>query len=92
MAINYITVNATRALGAELLALSNNLRSDKDRLSKLKAMLDQMTDAVDYSAIEAQVGLPAGKGVLVYNLVAGALADLNANTNVPQLTDRITFL
>jgi hypothetical protein len=89
MAINYITVDAARKQGGELLSILDNLRYYQDRLRQEKEKMENMTDAVTYTAIETQYGIPTGKGDEVYNLVAGASAELAADTNLTQLLDWI---
>lgn len=87
MAINYITVDRSRQQGNELLTIVETLRYYQDRLRQEKEKMDNMTDGVSYTAIETQYGIPTGKGVSMYNLVSGAVAELAADTNFAQLID-----
>jgi hypothetical protein len=89
MAINYITVDAARKQGGELLSIIDNLRYYQDRLRQEKEKMENMTDGITYTAIETQYGIPTGKGDEVYNLVTGATAELAADTNFVQLLDWI---
>lgn len=89
MPINYITVDRARQQGGELLSVIDNLRYYQDRLRQEKEKMDNMTDGADYTAIETQYGIAAGKGDEVYNLVAGATSELAADTNLAQLLDWI---
>lgn len=47
--------------------------------------MDNMTDGVTFSTLEQAYGIPSGKGQTVYNLLAGAVADLNASTSLSNL-------
>jgi hypothetical protein len=87
MAINYITVDRNRQQGGELLSVIENLRYYQDKLRQEKEKMENMTDGVTYTAIETQYGIATGKGDEVYNLVAGATAELAADTNLTQLLD-----
>jgi hypothetical protein len=89
MPVNYITVDAARKQGGELLTIIENLRYYQDRLRQEKEKMDNMTDGVTYAAIETQYGIPTGKGDEVYNLVSGASSELAADTNFAQLLDWI---
>ncbi|HAS52773.1 MAG TPA: hypothetical protein DCS42_00940 [Nitrospiraceae bacterium] len=87
MAINYITVDRSKQMGADLLSIIEGLRSLQDRLRQHKEMMDNMTDAIDWTKIEAQYGIPVGKGDDAYNLVAGTVTELAADVNFSQLVD-----
>jgi hypothetical protein len=90
VANNYVLITTTgQRHAAALLALVNNLANQRDILAQVKADMDQMTDGVSYATIESAFGLPAGKGQTVYNLVAGALAEVNAATTFNNL---LTYL
>jgi hypothetical protein len=89
MAINYITVDRSRQQGNDLLTIIETLRYYQDRLRQEKEKMENMTDGITYTAIETQYGIPTGKGDEVYNLVAGATAELVADTNFVQLLDWI---
>ena len=87
MAITYITVDRSKHMGSDLLNIIEGFRSLQDRLRQHKEMMDNMTDGVTYTAIETQYGIATGKGDETYNLVAGAVSELNADTNFSQLVD-----
>ena len=90
MAINYITVDrATKSLGADFYALVDAMRIQADKLRQVKEIMDNMTDGATYANIETQFGIPTGKGQTTYNLVAGAVAEIPADTNLSQLFDWI---
>lgn len=87
MPVNYITVDQSKRMGAELLAIVEQLRSSQDKLRQHKEMMDNMTDGITYANIETQYGIPTGKGDDLYNLVAGAVSELAADTNFTNLLD-----
>lgn len=87
MAINYITVDRSRQMGNELLNIIEMLRLYQDKLRQQKELMDNMTDGTDYTAIETQYGVQTGKGDETYNLIAGTVAELAADTNFSQLID-----
>ena len=74
MATTYIPVNTGQRLGADLRRVVDLLRDVRDRLERLKNIMDTQVDGVDYTLIASQFGLPAGDGQLVYNLLAGSFA------------------
>lgn len=89
MANNYILINPTGLRHAQnLLGLINELAAIRDKLLLLKADADQMTDGATFGTVETAFGLPAGKGQQVYNLMAGAAAEMS-QSNLNQL---ITWL
>jgi hypothetical protein len=85
VAANYITVSLDERLGGRIRDIVDMLASRRSMLRDLKAALETMVDGSDYSMIEAELGLPAGKGQTVYNLVSGALSELDADTSFNQL-------
>lgn len=87
MAINYITIDRSKDMGRDLLNIIETLRSVQDRLRQHKELMDNMTDGVTYTTIETQYGIAAGKGDETYNLVAGTVSELAADTNFSQLVD-----
>ena len=92
MAINYITVNRSKTLANELYTLITATRNSHSKLKEIKDLMNSQTDGVDFSNIETQFGLPAGKGQIVYDLIVGNLAELNAATNFKRMNDRIVPL
>jgi hypothetical protein len=89
MPINYITLDKGRQMGNDLLQVIDTLRLYQDKLRQHKEMMDNLTDGINYTAIENQYGVPTGKGDEVYNLVAGSVSELSADTNINQLLDWI---
>lgn len=85
MATTFIAINAGQRLGASARQAVDQLRQAKEALAKLKTIMDTQVDVADYSLVESQFGLQAGKGQTFYNLIAGANTDIGASSNVTQL-------
>ena len=92
MATNHITVSRNSAQGADLLSIVDQFRIYQDRLRQNKEMMDAQVDGADYSAIETQFGVNSGSGQTVYNLVAGASAEVTSATNFNQMLDYLVPL
>lgn len=91
MTTNYIPVNA-QAPGGKGSALSNgigSLRQGRDTLRNLKAQMETMIDGGSYAEVETLFGLTTGDGEAAYNLVAGALADMEDSDALGQLLSRV---
>lgn len=86
MAANHITVDQTRRLGNRLRRGVDLAREVLTILSETKAIMEAQIDGTDYSQVELQYGLPAGKGQTAYNLVAGARSAINVSA-VNQMLD-----
>lgn len=54
-----------------------SLRAARDRIEYCKEIMDECIDGVDYSDLETEFGLSAGDGEAVYNLTAGAKANVD---------------
>src|SRR5262245_58562252 len=79
MAQNHIAINqAAGAFAADLAQALRQIVGAQERLTFLKAKMDQMIAGADYTMVESNFGLAAGKGQQVYNLVAGSLVAMNA--------------
>lgn len=72
MATSFVPVDNSKALGNALLQLARQAREFGEQLAALQAIMAGMVDGTDYSVLEAQLGLPAGKGSDV-NYMIGAL-------------------
>lgn len=82
MAVTYISTNTSKRLGADLRQAVHALKEVRSDLRELKAVMETMIDGADYSLLETEFGLPVGLGDDTYNLVSGALADMEgANVN-----------
>ncbi len=78
MATTYIVIGTETRLAAELRQAVRNLVQAWQQIDHIKDIMDTQAAASDFSLIESQFGLPAGKGETVYNLVAGVRQKLNA--------------
>lgn len=87
MAVNYITVDRSKQQGAQLLAVVEGFRRLQGEMSQIKDMMDNMTDGITYTNVELQFGIATSKGDEMYNLIAGAVSELAADTNFSQLVD-----
>jgi len=74
MANNFITIDTTTRLGSQLRSLVVSMDGTLDAMRRLKATMDQQTDAIVWTTIEIQFGLPTGKGQTTYNLLASLLS------------------
>jgi hypothetical protein len=86
MANNYIAINQSSKLGAQLVNATSQVAYALDALRIMKKTMMNMTDAVDFTVLEAQFGLTAGKGTVLYALVFGAVDDMEASGFVQQLS------
>lgn len=81
MAANHIPINTALRLGQQLRRAVDLQREALQLLQKLKPVMEAALDTVpnpdDWAGVEAQFGLPAGKGEVAYNLVAGSLTAVN---------------
>ena len=77
MATTFLPINTSQRLGAELRNAVDQLRQALDRLKKLKAVMDTQVDGADYGQLESQFGLQGTHGTTVYNLTAGAVAQID---------------
>lgn len=86
MAKNFIGLpTGANRLSNSLLGACNTLAMGRDQIRLLKEAMDQMIDGSDYTMLETAFGLSTGNGQTVYNLVAGTLADLNADVSLSSL-------
>jgi hypothetical protein len=88
MAATYIKVDISKRLGADLRQTVVHGAEFDERLHRLKDVMETMIDGSDYSRLEAEFGLAAGKGETVYNLVSGAATD-TSGANIHQLLIRL---
>lgn len=88
MATTYIATNTSKRLGADLRQFVHAQKEARSDCRELKAVMETMIDNGDYSLLETEFGLETGTGQTAYNLVAGALTDLEA-ANVNQLVIRL---
>jgi hypothetical protein len=88
MAVTYIKVDISKRLGADLRQTVVHGEQFDERLHRLKEVMETMIDGTDYTRLETEFGLAAGKGETVYNLVSGAVTDVSG-TNITQLLIRL---
>lgn len=82
MATTWIATNTNMRLGADLRQAVHALKETRSDLRELKAVMETMIDGSDYSLLETQFGIPVGLGDDTYNLVSGAVGDMEgANIN-----------
>lgn len=76
---NNITINEQAgALATNLAGALRSLQIAHARLTFLKSRMDNMQAGTDWTVVEAQFGLPSGKGQTLYNLVTGSLSHFSA--------------
>lgn len=75
-----LLVNTTKPLGQVVAELADKLSESQAAMRRIKAAADSMTygNPTDYAALEAELGLPAGKGADFYALLSGAATALDA--------------
>jgi len=88
MASNHIAIDVSKRLGVRLRRGVDQAREALTTLTETKDVMEEMIDMADYSVVEAQYGLPAGKGQSAYNLVVAARAAINS-TATAQLINRL---
>ena len=82
MATSWINTNTSKRLGADLRQAVHALKECRSDFRELKAVMETMIDGSDYSLLETELGLATGQGQTAYNLVSGALTDMeDANIN-----------
>lgn len=91
MAAEYIKITTTTYHGGRTNTALLQIQDARANLKDLKSQMDKMVDAGDYALVEINFGLAAGKGSLFYNLVSGALADMDGSdaTDIFQFTSRV---
>ena len=95
MAQNHIAINQGVGVFAAGLAQLARYAAGLGQLADFhKKKMDQMINASDYTMVEAQYGLAAGKGILTYNLLSGTLTHVagTSTLNEVSLRDFISWL
>lgn len=79
MAVDHISIDQTKRLGARLRRLVDKQRGELDEMIALKAIMDECVDGTDYTEIAVRFGIGSttAEGQAVYNLLTGALAAIN---------------
>jgi hypothetical protein len=87
-----ITCNPATAHGKMLAELCDELIEARSKAVRLKRAVESMVldtgDGATWDQLEAELGVPAGLGQTVYNLIAGATTAIQA-TDILLLTDRM---
>lgn len=89
MAADFIQPSLSSRCGTLAVQISTDIRIVRDLLVKTKAIMDHNINGADYTALESLFGVSTGSGQPLYNLVAGALAEVQAASNSLQLIDRV---
>ncbi len=84
---SFIPVDSSRPLGNALLSTAASARDFAERVAGLQRVMDAMTSASDYSVLEAQFGLPEGKGADVAFLISNLKTGLDALAQFGLLPD-----
>lgn len=87
MAATFIPVDSSKPLGHTLLEAATIARDFGDRIAALKRVMAAQTNGTDYSILEAQFGLPAGKGGDVSYLISVLKDGLDALAQFGLLPD-----
>lgn len=85
MATNHIPIDVTKRHGARLNNVIANLRAGLSGLQELTPIITAMVDGSSYTEVESKFGLESGDGEALYNLVSGAKAELEADSNFGNL-------
>lgn len=88
---DYIQIDTT-VPGGKGSGLSNTIasgRTFRDGLQNFKGQMEEMVVGGSFTEVETRFGLASGDGETVYNLVAGALADMEASDGIGQLLTRL---
>jgi hypothetical protein len=62
MAIDFITVNTAKPLGARAVQAANQLRAYRELIALLVGDVNHMNNGSDYTTVESQFGLQSGTG------------------------------
>ena len=93
MAQDYIRVNVdtatSRTNASELLTFIQHIRRAKELGNKLQDVFNHNVEDPDYADLEPHLGIPAAEGQVVYNLLVGALAEIEADVNAMQIIGRV---
>jgi hypothetical protein len=89
MAIDYVVVSGNTGPSNALLSAFRQIQAGENSLVDIKAQMDHMTDALNWSAVELRFGLQVGQGADVYAMVSAILAGIQA-ASVKNALDRVT--
>ena len=84
----YVFIDTNKNFGAQLLNATAQLRPAIYKLDELKDAADNNVADPSYDALASMFGLPDvtdAAGQALYNRLAGAISELNADTSVNEL-------
>ena len=91
MAVQHIPVDTSKRLGVKLRRCVDLGREFRDLLREVSADMSVMVDGSDYSHLEAQFGIPAGKGQTAKGEIDALLGKLeNTNSDLGNLQEALT--
>jgi hypothetical protein len=92
MAAGYIPYSASTPRQAELRSLIRQLKEVRERLTTVRSQMVQTIDGSDYTAMESEYGIAAGKGDEAFAELDSCLAKLNSDasqTNILAAIDQL---
>lgn len=85
-----LVTTAGKTLGAQVVSVANQLRGVKTGINDIANIFSHLTDGVaDYAQIEIQLGLIAGDGVRIYNLINTLQTQINGSTAVSNFSTSV---
>lgn len=88
MAADFLVINTAKSLGAKAVLAANILRQYRELIAMLVADANHMNDGSDFSLVESQFGLAAGKGANFVTLLNIQDAIVNGTTGAGQATQQ----
>lgn len=82
MPVTHISINTSAPLGHKLRLALDYLESARDSLRDIVASMPGMVDGSDYSYLEAQFGLQAGKGTTAKAELEALMGKLDTDASV----------
>jgi len=91
MAANDVVLVTTsgKTLGLQVVSAANQLRSVKTSVNDLANIFAHLSDGVTFSTLEAQLGLSAGQGTVIYALVNTLQSQINGSTAVTDFSTKV---
>lgn len=91
MAVNdAILVSTTgKSLGQQVVAAANQLRAVKGNVNDLASIFAHLTDGATFATLEAQLGLAAGQGAVLYALVNTLQTQINGSSAVTDFSSKV---
>jgi hypothetical protein len=85
VARDFIKIDKTQAAAIQaqsLISYIATLRSAYDQGVKVLAVMGHLNDGTVFTDLETSFGLPAGKGLTVFNLVTGVMNSMNGTAQI----------